>query len=43
MRNSDDEHFSIAGGEYLRPFLLPELESLGTAHAESRAAALPRP
>jgi len=43
VRNSDDEHFSIAGGEYLRPFLLPELESLGTAHAESRAAALPRP
>jgi peptidoglycan/LPS O-acetylase OafA/YrhL len=33
VRNSDDEHFSILGGEYLRPFVLPELESLGTRHA----------
>jgi hypothetical protein len=39
VRNSDDEHFSPLGGEYLRPFILPELESLGTAHARSRDAA----
>jgi peptidoglycan/LPS O-acetylase OafA/YrhL len=31
VRNSDDEHFSVAGGEWLRPRLLPGIESLGIA------------
>ena len=43
VRNPDDEHFSIAGGEYLRPVVLPELESLGTPHARTRDAGPPPP
>ena len=43
VRDSDDEHFSPAGGEYLRPFILPELESLGLSHARARDAGSPKP
>ncbi len=36
VRNSDDEHLSPLGGEWLRPRLLPELVALGRAHYEAR-------
>ena len=32
VRNSDDEHISKAGGEWLRPKLLPEIAALGSLH-----------
>ncbi len=36
VRNSDDEHLSPLGGEWLRPRLLPELVALGRPHYEAR-------
>jgi peptidoglycan/LPS O-acetylase OafA/YrhL len=36
VRNSDDEHFSTLGGEWLRPLLLPELVALGACHYQDR-------
>ncbi len=36
VRDTDDEHLSTLGGEWLRPFLLPQLVGLGSAHYESR-------
>jgi peptidoglycan/LPS O-acetylase OafA/YrhL len=36
VRNADDEHISPAGGEWLRPRLLPKLVALGRAHYEAR-------
>jgi hypothetical protein len=41
VRNPDDEHPSIAGGELLRPVILPQLLALGSAHRRDlgRAAA----
>jgi len=38
VRADDDEHLSVAGGEHLRPELLPELVSLGLGHAQARLA-----
>jgi hypothetical protein len=32
VRNPDDEHPSIAGGELLRPIVLPQLLALGSSH-----------
>ena len=32
VRNADDEHPSVAGGELLRPIILPRLLALGAAH-----------
>jgi peptidoglycan/LPS O-acetylase OafA/YrhL len=32
VRNSDDEHPSVAGGQLLRPVILPQLLALGAAH-----------
>ena len=36
VRNDDDEHPSVAGGELIRPKVLPELLSLGAARARAR-------
>jgi peptidoglycan/LPS O-acetylase OafA/YrhL len=36
VRNGDDEHFSLLGGEFLRPLILPTLVQLGLAHALAR-------
>jgi len=36
VRNPDDEHISVLGGELLRPLVLPTLERLGLAHEASR-------
>ena len=36
VRDTDDEHISILGGELLRPQLLPSLVQLGSAHYETR-------
>ena len=36
VRDTDDEHISILGGELLRPQLLPNLVQLGSAHYEAR-------
>ncbi len=33
VRNPDDEHLSVLGGELLRPLILPSLVRLGLAHA----------
>lgn len=44
VRNPDDEHPSIAGGELLRPVILPQLVTLGLPHERQRtvvAASLP--
>jgi hypothetical protein len=38
VRNADDEHPSPAGGELLRPIILPKLLSLGAAHERARVA-----
>jgi peptidoglycan/LPS O-acetylase OafA/YrhL len=38
VRNSDNEHPSIAGGELLRPIILPQLLSLGSSHRRELAA-----
>ncbi len=32
VRSSDNEHISVAGGEWLRSLLLPQLAELGAAH-----------
>jgi peptidoglycan/LPS O-acetylase OafA/YrhL len=36
VRDTDDEHLSTLGGEWLRPLLLPQLVGLGSAHYEAR-------
>jgi hypothetical protein len=36
VRNADDEHLSLLGGELLRPQILPALLQLGLAHALAR-------
>jgi peptidoglycan/LPS O-acetylase OafA/YrhL len=36
VRNPDDEHISVLGGELLRPLILPTLEHLGLTHEASR-------
>jgi peptidoglycan/LPS O-acetylase OafA/YrhL len=36
VRDYDEEHLSLAGGLWLRPYLLPELAKLGAAHFEAR-------
>ena len=36
VRNSDDEHVSVPGGEYLRPVILPQLFELGVDRALAR-------
>ena len=38
VRDYDNEHFSLAGGLYLRPFLLPAFVTLGREGALSRTA-----
>jgi hypothetical protein len=38
VRNDDDEHPSIAGGELLRPAILPRLLALGSSHRRALAA-----
>jgi peptidoglycan/LPS O-acetylase OafA/YrhL len=35
VRDTDDEHLSTLGGEWLRPLLLPQLVGLGRAHYEA--------
>jgi hypothetical protein len=35
VRNPDDEHFSLLGGELLRPEILPALVQLGLSHEEA--------
>jgi peptidoglycan/LPS O-acetylase OafA/YrhL len=37
VRDTDDEHLSTLGGEWLRPLLLPQLVTLGSAHYEARS------
>ena len=37
VRNADDEHPSTAGGELLRPIILPELLDLGSSHRRAAA------
>jgi peptidoglycan/LPS O-acetylase OafA/YrhL len=39
VRDYDDEHLSVAGGEWLRPKLLPALVALGSGHYETREQA----
>lgn len=36
VRSTDDEHISKAGGEWLRPKLLPQIAALGSAHRTAR-------
>ena len=36
VRDTDDEHLSKLGGEWLRPLLLPQLAALGSAHYQAR-------
>ncbi len=36
VRNVDDEHISLLGGEFLRPMILPQLVKLGLGHAKAR-------
>ncbi len=43
VRDTDEEHPSVAGGMYLRPQILPILHLLGTQAAHDRAAARSRP
>ncbi len=31
VRDTDNEHLSVAGGEWLRPLLLPQVVALGAA------------
>jgi hypothetical protein len=38
VMNTDDEHPSIAGGELLRPIILPELLGLGSSHRRELVA-----
>jgi peptidoglycan/LPS O-acetylase OafA/YrhL len=38
VRNGDNEHPSIAGGELLRPVILPQLLALGLPHLRERTA-----
>ncbi len=38
VRNADDEHPSTAGGELLRPVILPRLLDLGSTHSQARAS-----
>jgi hypothetical protein len=38
VRNADNEHPSIAGGELLRPIILPELFELGLSHLRVRTS-----
>jgi hypothetical protein len=38
VRDFDDEHISVAGGQWLRAALLPALAGIGTPHYEDRAA-----
>ncbi len=35
VRDTDDEHFSKLGGEWLRPLLLPEFVGLGASHYQA--------
>ena len=37
VRDGDNEHPSVAGGELLRPAILPQLVAMGSAHARIRA------
>jgi hypothetical protein len=39
VRDTDEEHPSVAGGMYLRPFVLPVVRSLGLEHLAQRVAA----
>ncbi len=41
VRDTDDEHFSKLGGEWLRPLLLPELVALGAPHYQARMRQTP--
>jgi peptidoglycan/LPS O-acetylase OafA/YrhL len=41
VRDADGEHLSFAGGEWLRPYLLPRLAGLGTAHFRARLKSPP--
>jgi hypothetical protein len=43
VRNADDEHPSTAGGELLRPTILPQLLALGLPHLRQRTATGVRP
>jgi hypothetical protein len=36
LRDTDDEHLSTLGGEWLRPLLLPQLAALGSVHYQAR-------
>jgi len=36
VRDTDEEHLSRLGGEWLRPLLLPQLAALGGAHYQAR-------
>jgi peptidoglycan/LPS O-acetylase OafA/YrhL len=38
VRNPDEEHPSIAGGELLRPVILPQLLTAGLAHEKARTS-----
>jgi peptidoglycan/LPS O-acetylase OafA/YrhL len=37
VRDGDDEHFSLLGGEFLRPIILPQLVQLGVPHESARS------
>ena len=41
VRNSDEEHVSILGGELLRPMILPTLLKLGRSHEVTRPPSIP--
>jgi peptidoglycan/LPS O-acetylase OafA/YrhL len=41
VRATDNEHISTAGGEFVRPEILPQLAKLGRAHAAARSPATP--
>jgi len=41
VRDYDAEHISVAGGEWLRPKLLPALVALGSGHYAARAGMSP--
>jgi peptidoglycan/LPS O-acetylase OafA/YrhL len=43
VRNPDDEHFSLLGGELLRPEILPSLVQLGLPHETARTNRASRP
>ena len=38
VRDTDNEHLSVAGGEWLRPLLLPQIVALGAAQFDRARA-----